>query len=851
MSITNQYEFINKINQPLVFDTNDGNLLQEKLKIILEKINKTCELTGKVTENQHVYNVFGVVGERGSGKTSLMESLRNELKKQKYYVFDMIDPSIFDDSLSISELILSKMYLDLKRLSIENDYKIIHIYSKMKELIKLLGNIKIDRGTFIRENPNAEILTDASNRTNFHEEMRKLLHAYKSTIIQCDKEQKYCYNKPIIVCIDDIDITKNKVVYEMLEDIRKFFKDEIIVIISYRSKQLFASVNSEELYFNKELIDYKLVSMEEIINRTFNYLDKIIPYSNQISLLASQEILSISAGEYFNFFGMEKSTEESLEEYITERIYEKTRINIRPIDFRERTQYNFPRNLRGINQLVYLVEYELEELPSTENIKNDIENAGSVLIRNLVKYRDYINKGLQESLNSDQIDIIARWQEVSTPAKNYQIYASLVQKIKKDKKDAFEELKKDEILDIDHIQPFNIALADAREMMETYKTMNAYNESEVYLIYSIKKLYSIELLMAYLKGVQASSEKSGNNFETYLQLLNAHIISQNLLKNSDVSPDFTFSEEIDDDFIKNFVFVQQTARGDVVDSVRKKINSGNAASNRYRFHQYFYYNDDIKELLKNSRYYEWNPFAKLAKSQYVNESLCEENIKTIDKSPMPYIVYSLFDLDLLERINYARQSEDKPVEKFLNKLNYVMKANESDDKSNLKSEFGRLTKRIFGVELTKGSGEDFIEPSLKSKVTEYVKEFKEESRTKNSGKSKSNEDDNDNSTISDEIKEKIKSYEYDASEFKKAISNFKKEDGKGLISFLIDLSNNYEIDDKKKEDIIVSLNNIYEEINEPRMQFNADRQNKVTNIYEELRQYNTNNQPDDKDGEIK
>lgn len=853
MDKMDQYEFLNKINQPLIFGLEDKVILNNQLEMIIEKINGHSDLLAK-NDKTSIHNVFSIVGERGAGKTSLMESLRQELKKQKYYVFDMIDPSIFDDSLSISELLISKMYLEIKRLNLENDCKTIHIYSKMKELIKVLGNIKIDRGTFVRENPNAELLADTSNRSNFDEEMKKLLISYKEIIINNSKNVKYDRTKPLILCIDDIDITKNQVVYEILEDIRKFLKEEIIIILSYRKNQLYHSICDQEIKQNKRLIDYKVISIDDEINtRTFNYLEKSIPYSNQVELLTSQEVLNIPARTYFKCFGEDISEEdnssEPLQDYIIKRIYKKTRIDISPIDFRERTKYNFPRNLRGINQLVYFLKYELEALPSNEDVQKNIADAIIKLIKNLEKYKNYIYRELQRHMNIDQAAIINKWLSVSAPAKNSQIYASLLQKIRNEK--TLDGLKQDEILDINHIQPYNVALADAREMLETYKTIYADDEAEVYLIYSIKKLYSIELLMRYLQGVQGSLEENKNVFEPYLQILNAHIISQNLLKNSKVSPDFTLREKIDEDFIKNYVFTQQTARGDVAKSVRKTINTGNVASNRYRFHQYFYYNNDIKNLLRNGYYYEWNPFAKLAKSEYVKESLSEIKIKQFNKSPMPYIVYSMFDLDLLERINYSRQSESDTVGKFLNKINSVMNGDESSDRSNLKSEYYRLSQRIFGDEIKKESNEPFIDDNLKEKITEYIDVYGEDNKTENEENIKLNEMKTNSESYIAEIERKIGNKEYTLEDFRKIISNFNRENGIRLIEILKSIVQNEKtFDIPKKHRILMELVDINTDLKKPRKQFAKDKRESVIEIYEELLKIEDNQQPINQGGDL-
>ena len=84
----------------------------DKNYLFSEQFKKIEFLCNEIIQNRKTdfitESIIGIVGERGSGKSSLLKTVKDNLKN--FYVLDTLDPSAFDDSMSILELFISSLY---------------------------------------------------------------------------------------------------------------------------------------------------------------------------------------------------------------------------------------------------------------------------------------------------------------------------------------------------------------------------------------------------------------------------------------------------------------------------------------------------------------------------------------------------------------------------------------------------------------------------------------------------------------------------------------------------------------------------------------------------------------------
>ena len=150
-----------KIKAEYVLSEEDYNKNTYLFKEQISNVSQICESffdsCGNIKLN--VNKTIGIVGERGSGKSSFMGTLRNQLSD--YHVFELVDPSIFDDSLSILELFMSEIYKSVNEPDSKNtDYNSnlhkqkIEILEQIKNMTGILSNLRIENSKFAsRTNP--------------------------------------------------------------------------------------------------------------------------------------------------------------------------------------------------------------------------------------------------------------------------------------------------------------------------------------------------------------------------------------------------------------------------------------------------------------------------------------------------------------------------------------------------------------------------------------------------------------------------------------------------------------------------------------------------------------------------
>lgn len=290
-----------------------------------KKKNQIEESGGRLEEN--TYTVLPFLGNRGTGKTSVMVSFatsflqdyqKENLREQdiyeklgvkgleaKFHVLNMIDATILEAPEEIIEIVMVRMLDQLKKKEEEQitakrryweefDRDRRRLMQDFGETIEAVHNLfyKKDRTSRIDTTP-MEYLRGMGISWNLKNQIRKLIEDYIKTISYLDfTEESDDY---LVFMIDDIDMNV-KNCYEFLEIVRCYFMmPNVIVLLSTNYEQLHQMCQN---YYRK-LLHYESRSSYEIrrINGLANeYLEKIIPTGRRVflpSIRSEEETVSI------------------------------------------------------------------------------------------------------------------------------------------------------------------------------------------------------------------------------------------------------------------------------------------------------------------------------------------------------------------------------------------------------------------------------------------------------------------------------------------------------------------------------------------------------------------------------
>ncbi len=697
MNNKNPFAKINSINESKVNNLSD-NLYNKELEWLMNKIIETCENKSGNSSSDKIEKTFSIVGERGTGKTSSLFTLKNILEDKGFIVFDVIDPNIHGDDLFIVELVISSIYNYLSNLTNELEYEqLIQKSIKTLEVItKALSSIHISQGKsrayFVSESLNSEVLKDIASRTQIEKLFKELFK-----LLDDIGRQRMIAFKGYVVLIDDVDLLSNNKVFKMLEHIWKFISRNLITVISYRSDQLYNSILEQKIEENRTLIEYdkhsseKSISSAELNLQTAKYLEKVVPLNNRIQLLHGDKLLETkyskiiksmqlgSQNEFqkvlFECYDMGENV--TTKEWLLKALEIKVGLKLKPVDSRENIDVLLPNNLRGILQLSDFIHNRLKNVD-----KNSIDYIDETK-NNLSQFEQYICNNIVKELGYEYSELINSWIEKPIESKNNFIYSHLfLNFVKPNLEDVTHSPYFNQILSF-NVENYNYSISDIFVIIELLKSINTRNSNVSRFIYIVKVLYSILLLKLYLDALQNHKDINNNSLNDYLTLLNAQILPDIIFKVGSNTLTLKYNEQLTDEevvdmgmkdnkeyvnylslFVKNFFYTSSPLKGFKTIYSRAKSDTL-SLSNRQFFHYRFYeYGDDIKPM--NNRIYTYNPITMFSKKDYI--------LRTFENDDL-YVVYSMFDLDVFTRINLSRQSQDKPFKYLLEQIKNVLNGN--------------------------------------------------------------------------------------------------------------------------------------------------------------------------------
>lgn len=332
------------------------------LKRLIEASDEECY------PGQGNSRIIAFCGDRGAGKTSCMMSVRyaiehseeegiagylrnNGLKNAdlNFDILNPIDPSFFDESHNILELVLGQMYMHFKK---ERKEKKDHNQLDEMTVEKVRDRFDAVKRSLsqISEAPHnmfdkLEELENLSVAMSLYEKLRELFEAYLG----------FMGKNKIVITIDDMDF--NAVgAYKMCKYLQMYLNQpSCIVLISLKVSQL-VSILGDDPNFKDAKDEGKRSEMSS------KYVQKLIPISNRVQMV---DIWSISEREFVIDRKGEETRPERIKDGIVRMIFEKTRYlfyntkgEVSPI---------IPHELRSFRQLLGL----LSRMPNIDKYSPD------------------------------------------------------------------------------------------------------------------------------------------------------------------------------------------------------------------------------------------------------------------------------------------------------------------------------------------------------------------------------------------------------------------------------------------------------------------------------------------------
>ncbi|CAM3686622.1 P-loop NTPase fold protein [Erysipelothrix urinaevulpis] len=650
-----------------------------------DQLIKMVELTNE-NDNEHHTNIIGVVGERGSGKSSLLQTYKNYVHDQKgNYVLDIIDPNEVEGDLSIIVYYLTQIYSLVKKEfnRLGSSCNLSEIVYNLEELVGMLHDAKNKRLFDDRNVPNIDLLDEFEKKMSFDKMLKKLT---EDVIRELSKLSNYKEIKRFVLIVDDIDLTGNKSVKHIFDDVIKYLSGCATIVLSFRDSQLQNAIVNGLIEDNDRLLNKKIINTEELRTQAKNMVDKAIPQSKKVYLPTSNDFLEAQIKSIFEDLDLvlenwsSLNTETNVFDTIFRELFYRTNLDIKPIDTRENERLFMPSNLRGLLQLCEFIDRSLKyEVESNET------NAERYY-KNLLIFKSYFVDKLEKEMNTEEILFFRNWMNAPVQLKNHIAFSYLYYNAIESVKDNYGE----DVVSYPRnlgAEPHNICLGDVVQSMEDYKkinTMGSDKSNPGYFIYNFKVLYSIEfslLTSSILHDIQVrkidlstlnTHLDSDVNFNDYLELMNGLIIPENYNFYSYSRSDEVAVVRLRD--LDGFSFERQNFKPSyftysgfsITSDVSKNINE---TGNGLKYRHYFEYRNDSIENVRENTLYRTNPFAYLSNKSYIVDAIRNQ----IDPDNGPeggsFLLFSnMFTIDFLIRKSLHRRSENNPVTYTLNRL---------------------------------------------------------------------------------------------------------------------------------------------------------------------------------------
>lgn len=694
----NNVEEINweKYKKPIVLERIPFNkvpktyLYRKELNVVKDILERFDNEKG--SKNEAISRNITIAGERGSGKTSFLKSLKNILSND-YYVFDIVGSEILSSNMTIIDVFLSKLDVLINIIykdNQENCIKLSELKGLLKKAMAAIGAEKQEKEYFKNGQPENAMLQALSDRLRLEGIFAEILDCLKGILEFQGKTVK-----DFILIIDDLDLVKNSLVSQFLTEIQRYLDKKLIIIFAYRERQLENSLFEDRFNDNKNLIDQNIIENDEIYSQIEQFLIKLVPYGNRINLFKQDDVLNLKINgvlasleptekkwyELDNNLHITLRDESSLdsnegltvEEWFYEYIHRHTDLYIKPIDTREDTHQFLPRSLRELIQCFEVFDKMI--LPTRDD---GLTTFLKRILGNLKLLEQYKNFRVESyfSTNRKKIAYFEEWEASQPFRKNKLTYDFVFHNYD----ESFIQEDSGYPFNLSKSEEYNLTLGDILSLIEHYKYDNANKcqTNELYFFYIVKLNYSLYLSKLFIESTldyyddKKTEKNNDSQIESYLQTINTKFMPSefNYLSNN-INWDkddyvLIYKKEVKK-FVRQFCYSDITAEGDI----RYHINQSYFNS-PFRFRELYNYKD-IEELNSESKYM-FDFFVACNKEEYIKKA-----IKKFKDGFAKYFIFkNIFQVDLFIRKNYSNSSSRSKIDEFKYALERVNDVIEGD-----------------------------------------------------------------------------------------------------------------------------------------------------------------------------
>lgn len=315
------------------FETNNFIQVQARDKLFT-LINKFIEhIPKEFGKYDRVHHTILIQGKRGSGKTSFILSVKDQIEKgfknpneeiktpESLEILDIIDPTLIESKEHVFINIITRIKENVEH-QIKN--KSDSTYTDWKDSLKKLAG-----GLSMLDGVGGEHLKESiwdSPELSLEKGLSNSKHGYKleeNFKIFIHKSLKVLNQKAFVLILDDIDTSLNEGRL-ILETIRKYLTTPELITILLGDIELYSTLvrqlQWEKIDSEKTLLNYEEKNRDiytaQIEHLEEQYLIKILMPENRINLYSLSEIKKLS-----NIFFLQNSQpEQFLDEYIAEWI---------------------------------------------------------------------------------------------------------------------------------------------------------------------------------------------------------------------------------------------------------------------------------------------------------------------------------------------------------------------------------------------------------------------------------------------------------------------------------------------------------------------------------------------------
>lgn len=446
-------------NDPKIesMDESKTSPFKEMYEQAYKQIERICKETKSINEERNnnssddgydfIYNIIPIIGERGSGKTSLMFSLRKHLNEHKRFLDNYsfitlkpIDAGHLEDGEDLFGIVLAKMFgyynSETKHKPAYNRSEIFQLFSK---IYTNFMNVSKAKDEYDNAGKGAlTVLADMDASQSLRDSFNMLIRKFKNEIASIKNYEPE--NTYVVISIDDIDMNVSNT-HKMLEQVQNYMMIPTVIILltaSYENlrsicknyylsffKDSMMAISAGQIEDDSYLDGADLLKMnfiESCEELSHEYLNKLLP-SRQIIRLGRHRQIDISCSDMKDLLNSEKCEVYPYTKVVMYKIAQGTGIKFYAEE--DKPFFLEPESLRTkgqfINKIKGIEPIWMQDLDNLQEKESNID----LMMDNLFLIRDDIVVRHMASLSEEKIKFLRRIQKSDINDLNREIYLSL------------------------------------------------------------------------------------------------------------------------------------------------------------------------------------------------------------------------------------------------------------------------------------------------------------------------------------------------------------------------------------------------------------------------------------------